>query len=107
MMDVGDAADQRILHRDDHQIGIAGFRRFDSVFKGGLGYGGGVRDRLARRQVGIGARLALKGDPFGLIDCFYALTQFLVHDNSFRAFSRSAGVSTDKGASSTRATAML
>src|SRR5882672_5261546 len=100
MMDVGDAADQRILHRDDHQIGIAAFRRFDGVFKGWLGDRSSVRNGFAGRQIGIGPGLALEGDAFGVDDGFD-------HDKIFRAFSKSAGVSTDKGASSTCATAML
>ena len=39
VMNVGDAADQRILHRNDHQIGVAGFRRLDRVFECGPRHG--------------------------------------------------------------------
>ncbi len=66
MMDVGDAADQRILHRDDAPDRQSpDLRRLDGVFEGRLGNRGGMRHRLARRQIGIGARLALKGDALG------------------------------------------
>src|SRR3954464_12202805 len=100
MMDVGDAADQGIFHRNDDQVGVAGFGGFDGFLKGRLGNGLGVRYRFARRQIGISARLALKGDTLGLLNSLH-------HNKIFRAFSRSAGVSTERGASSTRATAML
>ena len=97
-MDIGDAADQRIFHRDDDQVSIAGLGRLDGVFECGLGDRARMRHRFARRQIGIGARFALKGDTPGI-------GNGLDHDSSFRARSKSAGVSTDKGASSTRATA--
>ncbi len=68
MMDVGDAPDQGILDRNDAEIAAAGLHRFDRVFKTGMGNGGGMRDRFARRLIGIGARFALKGNALGMVD---------------------------------------
>ena len=104
MMDVGDAAHQRILHRNDAEIGVAGFSPPRSRPRRWAWAWLRMRHRLARRQIGIGARLALEGDAFGvvLID--------VGHDENLPrnlARSRSAGVSTLSGTLSTRATAML
>src|SRR4051812_27605008 len=105
MMDGGDAAHQRILHRNDAKIAAARVQRIDRVFEAGMGDGGAVRNGFARRQIGISARLALEGDAFGVIDRFG-------HEEIFRAkksiaLARSAGVSTLSGTLSTRATAIL
>src|SRR5581483_8773583 len=105
MMDIGDAPHQRILHCDDEEIAIAAPHRLDRILEAWLGDGGGVRDRCARREIGVGARLALEGDPPGM-------KNGPDHDEAFRAknalaLARSAGVSTLSGTLSTRATAML
>src|ERR1700722_5556026 len=100
MMDVGNAAHQRIFHRDDAKIAIAVAHRFDRILEAGLGHRQGMLYRLARRQIGIGARLALEGDAFGVLDDIHVLRSRL-------ARSRSAEVSTESGTLSTRATAMV
>src|ERR1022692_2983903 len=103
MMDVGDAPHQRIFHRNDAEVAIAGFHRLDGVLEAGLGNCQGMFHGLARRQIGIGPRLTLKGDALGV-------SNDLNHEAFFRSLlarSRSAGVSTDKGTLSTRVTAML
>ena len=66
MMDVGDAAHQRILHRNDAEIAAAVPHRLDRILEAGMRNGGGMRDRLARGEIGIGAGLALKGDALGV-----------------------------------------
>src|ERR1019366_8656926 len=100
MMNVGDPAHQRIFHRNDAKIAVAGPHRLDRVLEAGMGNGGGVRDGLARGEIGISTRLALKSDTLGVIDRSG-------HERMFRARSKSAGVSTLSGTLSTRATAML
>ncbi len=65
MMDVGDAAMQRVLDRDNRQIGLAVAHRRDRILEGGTGNGLGLRQGLARGQIGIGPGLALKGDAPG------------------------------------------
>ena len=46
------------------EIAVAGLHRLDRIFEVGLWHGLGMRHRLARRQIGISARLALEGDAF-------------------------------------------
>ncbi len=62
VMDVGDAAHQRIFHRDDRQIGLALAHRRHGMFEGGLRNRHRMRQRLARREIGVGTGLALEGD---------------------------------------------
>ena len=93
MMDVGDAPHQRIFHRDDAEVAIARFHRLDRVLETGLGDGHRMFHRLARGEIGIGARLALKGNAFGVMT-----SNDLNHEAFLKmrlARSRSAAVSTD------------
>ncbi len=103
VMDIGDAAVQRILHRNDAEIGIAGAHRFHRVLESGLGDRLHMRQRLARGEIGISARLPLESHAFGAFD------QCPAHlcPSNLRAFSRSAGVSTLSGTLSTRATLIV
>src|SRR5271156_4080068 len=78
MMDVGDAAHQRIFHRDDAEIAIAALHRVDRVLEACPGNRGGMWDRFARREIGVSARLALEGDALGMKDG-------PDHDEAFRA----------------------
>ena len=62
MMDVGDAARDRILDRDHAEIGLARRDRRQRVLEGGAGHRLGVGIGLDDGDVGIGARLALECD---------------------------------------------
>ena len=59
---------QRILHRNDAQIGFAVAHRFDGVFECRARHGHRMRQRFARGEIGIGAGLALEGDALGARD---------------------------------------
>ena len=96
MMDVGDAAGDRIFDRDHGELRRAVRDGRERVFESGAGQGLQFGKDIAAGDVGIGARLALIGD----------LRSFHFGLKSVRARSRSAGVSTPKAASSTRATSM-
>ena len=62
MMDVGDAAGDRVLDRDHAEIGVARAQRRERVLEGGAGHRLGVRIGLADGEVRIRARLALEYD---------------------------------------------
>ena len=47
---------------------LAAFTASIASSKLGMGIARGMRHRFARRQIGIGARLALKGDALGVVD---------------------------------------
>ncbi len=66
MMDIGDAAVQRVLDRDDSKIGLAFANGVDRIFESGRRHGSDMRQRLARGEIGIGTQLALEGDRLGL-----------------------------------------
>src|SRR5947207_2427753 len=102
MVDIGNAAMQRILDRNDAQVGLSPLYRIDRVFEGGARHVFKTRQCLARGKVGIGARLALEGNRPGARN--HGAHRLA---NALRAFSRSAGVSTLSGTASTRATAIV
>ena len=62
MMDVGDAAGDRILDRDHAEIGLARGDRGQRVLEGRAGQRLGVRIGLGDGDMGIGAGLALECD---------------------------------------------
>ena len=62
MMDVGDAARHRILDRDHGELGLAALHRGERILEGRAGKRLHVRIGVARGEMRIGARLALKGD---------------------------------------------
>ena len=62
VMDVRDASMQRILDRDDAEIGLAAANGVDRVLEGRARNIFDARQRLARGEIGIGAGLALEGD---------------------------------------------
>jgi hypothetical protein len=67
MMDVGDPAVERVLDRDHTEIGAALANGGESVLERGGGNRFAMRERLARREMGIRPGLALKNDPAGLV----------------------------------------
>ena len=62
MMDVGDAARDRILDRDHAEIGLSGRDRSERVLKGRTGHRLRIGIGFHDGDVGIGARLALERD---------------------------------------------
>ena len=62
MMDIGDAAGDRILDRDHAEIGLAGGDRRQRILEGRAGHRLGVGIGLGDGDVGIGTRLALERD---------------------------------------------
>ena len=96
MMDVGDAASDRILDGDHGEPRLAAFDRGKRVLEGGAGKRLHLRIGVAAGEMGIGAGLALIGD----------FLRSTAHDllRIWRARARSAGVSTPSGMVSTRAT---
>ena len=62
MMDVGDAAGDRILDRDHAEIGLARGDRGQRVLEGRAGQRLGVRIGLDDGDMGVRARLALECD---------------------------------------------
>ena len=62
MMDVGDAARHRILDGDHGELGRAALNRGERILEGRAGKRLHARIGVARGEVRIGARLALKGD---------------------------------------------
>ena len=104
VMDVGDAAGDRVLDRDHAEIGLAGGDRRQRVLEGRAGQRLASRIDLARGDMGIGAGLALErdfqlghvGHPWRLVSAAQLWPSML------RArFSRSSGVSTPSGTVST------
>ncbi len=65
MMNVGDAAGHRVLDRDHGELGGAGLNRGERILEGGTGKSLHARIGILRRQMRIGARLALEGDFVG------------------------------------------
>src|SRR5579871_1545291 len=104
MMNVRNAPHQGILDRDDAQVRVAGAHGFRGILEGRARHGQRMRQGLARSEMGIGAGLALERDLFGALDGRSA-HDFDFLPSNFRAFPRSAGVSTLSGTLSTRATA--
>ena len=66
MMDVGDAAGDRVLDRDHGEVGLAGLDRVEGVLEGRAGQRLHAGKHVAAGGVGIGAGLALEGNPVGL-----------------------------------------
>ena len=64
MVDVGDAAGDRILDRDHGEIGRALLDRGEAILEGRAGNRLGLGIDLAGRDLGIGAGLALENDRF-------------------------------------------
>jgi len=62
VMDVGDAPGDRVLDRDHAELGLAGLDRRQRVLEGRARERLAVGIDLARRDVGIGAGLALERD---------------------------------------------
>jgi hypothetical protein len=62
MVDVGDAAGQRILDRDHRQPGIAGADRGEGILEARARQRLQLRKRRPAGEVGIGAGQALEGD---------------------------------------------
>src|SRR5579864_8964204 len=104
MVDIGDAAHQRIFHRNDAEIRIALAHRFGRVLECRTRHRDRVRQNFARREMGVGAGLALKSDALGVFD---GRTTHVDFPKTARAFSRSAAVSTLSGTLSTRATSIV
>src|SRR5690348_12752525 len=106
MVDIGDATVQRILYWNDAEIRLARANGFDGVIECGLRNRHDGRQRFARREIGIGARLALEGDALCCRDQCGVRHVLLWVSRTRRASARSAGVSTLRGTLSTRATAI-
>ena len=64
MMDVGDAAGDRVLDRDHAELGLAGSERAEAILEGGAGDRLVIRIGLAAGEMRIRARLALEDDLF-------------------------------------------
>ena len=62
VMDVGDAAGDRILDRDHAEVGVAGAERGEAVLEGRAGHRLVVGIGLAAGEMRIRARLALEDD---------------------------------------------
>ena len=62
MVDVGDAAGDRVLDRDHGEVGLAVLDRGEAVLEGRAGHRLVVGIDLAAGEVGIGAGLALEHD---------------------------------------------
>ena len=108
MMDVGDAAGDRILDRDHAEIGLAGAERGEGVLEGRAGHGSASGIGLADGEVRIGAGLALEDDFLASLlmavgTRYCAASQ---RPSSVPRVSRSSGVSTPSGTLSTIATSM-
>src|SRR5438270_11918174 len=95
MVNVGDASVQRILDRNDGQIGVAVADGGERVFECRARQRHRVWECFARGEIGISAGLTLKGyaKRFGLrahggADCCFAAS---------RALARSSAVSTESG----------
>ena len=67
MMDVGDAAGDRVLDRQHGERGSALAHRGDHVLEGGARQRRQFRKDLAAGEIGIGTGRALKGDEAGRI----------------------------------------
>src|SRR5690242_5664708 len=103
MVDVRDAAHQRILHRNDAEIGFAAAYRFGRILECRARHRDRMRQNLARREMGVGAGLALEGDACGVADG-RSTHVAVFFPKIARTRSRSATVSTLSGTLSTRAT---
>ena len=66
VMDVGDAAGDRVLDRDHGEVGLAGLDRVEGVLEGRAGQRLHFGIHVAAGGVGVGAGLALEGNPVGL-----------------------------------------
>ena len=62
VMNVGDAARHRILDGDHGELGAAGFDRGERILERGTGERLQARIGVERREVRVGAGLALEGD---------------------------------------------
>ena len=62
VMNVGDAARDRILDGDHGELGLAGLHRGERVLEGRTGKRLHARIGVARGEMRVGAGLALKGD---------------------------------------------
>ena len=62
VVDVGDAAGDRILHRQHGEPGAAALHRGDRLLEAGAGEGAPFGEDLAAGEVGIGTGRALEGD---------------------------------------------
>ena len=105
MMDVGDAAGDRILDRDHAEIGFARGDRGQRVLEGRAGQRLGVGIGFDDGDMGIGSRLALECD-FQLLGHARLVSAAQVLASMPRAVSRSAGVSTPRGTVSTIVTSI-
>ena len=96
VMDIGDAAGDRILDRDHGKPRLATFNGGKRILEGGAGKRLHLGISIAASEMGIRAGLALIGD----------FLRSTAHDllRIWRARARSAGVSTPSGMVSTRAT---
>ena len=62
VMDIGNAAGDRVLDRDHGELGVTRRDRREAVLEGGAGHCLGVRIGLADGEVRVGTRLALEHD---------------------------------------------
>src|SRR5262245_19073384 len=62
VVNVGDATRRRVLDRDHGELGAAGFDRGDRILEGGTGERLQARIGVERREMRVGAGLALEGD---------------------------------------------
>ena len=113
MMDVGDAAGDRILDRDHAEIDLAVGQRSETILEGRAGHRLVVRIGLAAGDVRIRPRFSLENDLF-LAPYAYPFCRRLGRRprtssqpaSILRAFSNSSGVSTPSGTLATTATSM-
>ena len=105
VMDIGHPPGHRIVDGDHREIGAPVAHGGEGLLEGGAGQRRHAGLGVAAGEIGIGAGRALKGDGAGGIAHGSACRGFLGF-SSARARSRSAGVSTPKGAMSTSATSM-
>src|SRR3954454_16395461 len=110
MMDIGDAAGDRILDRDHGERGVAAFDHGKRVLEGRASERLQGRIGVATGKMRIGAALALIGDLVTL-GCGHGGDAQMEREAGIeakisRARARSAGVSTPSGTVSTRATWM-
>ena len=103
VMDVGDAAGDRILDRDHAEIDLAGGERGEAILEGRAGHRLVVRIGFAAGEMRIRPRLALKNDlllghviPLSCVP-YADISGRVNRPSSSRAFSRSSGVSTPSG----------
>src|SRR5689334_7211169 len=109
MMDIGNAAGDRILDRDHAKIGFARIYRGQRILESRAGQGFGLRIGLGDGDVGVRPRFALEDNFLQSGHRFrswraararvVAAAQFL--ESIRRAVSRSGGVSTPRGTVST------